>query len=146
MDGQEIYTFGLDDERLFGRTPGSVIVFADIPEDCKAGHIQIEMTSPYANYATYLTEITVAQRDVAILHFITQKAFDIVLSLMILVLAVVFLVLAIMQRMSQRKIGGAAYLGIYLLLMSLYYLIETKVPEVFYGNQTLYSNLILSSL
>lgn len=142
VDGQEIYTFGLDDERLFGRTPGSVIVFADIPEDCKAGHIQIEMTSPYANYATYLTEITVAQRDVAILHFITQKAFDIVLSLMILVLAVVFLVLAIMQRMSQRKIGGAAYLGIYLLLMSLYYLIETKVPEVFYGNQTLYSNLI----
>lgn len=142
VDGQEIYTFGLDDERLFGRTPGSVIVFADIPEDCKAGLIQIEMTSPYANYATYLTEITVAQRDVAILHFITQKAFDIVLSLMILVLAVVFLVLAIMQRMSQRKIGGAAYLGIYLLLMSLYYLIETKVPEVFYGNQTLYSNLI----
>ena len=26
--------------------------------------------------------------------------------------------------------------------MSFYYLIETKVPEVFYGNQTLYSNLI----
>ncbi|MGN0341489.1 MAG: ATP-binding protein [Roseburia sp.] len=142
VDGQEIYTFGLNDERLFGRTPGSVIVFADIPEQCEAGKIQIEMTSPYANYATYLTEITVGERDVAILHFITQRAFDIVLSLMILVVAVVFLVLATMQKMSLRKIGGASYLGIYLLLMSIYYLIETKVPEVFYGNQTLYSNLI----
>ena len=142
VDGEEIYTFGVNDERLFGRTPGSVIVFADLPEVCEAGEIQIEMYSPYANYATYLTEISVARRDVAILNFIKQKALGIVLSTLILVAAVVFLILAILQKMSVRKIGGVQYLGIYLLLMSIYYLIETKVPEVFYGNQTLYSNLI----
>ena len=50
--------------------------------------------------------------------------------------------LAIVQKMSFKKSGGVEYLGVYLLLMSIYYLIETKVPEVFYGNQTLYSNLI----
>ena len=142
VDGEEVYRFGLRDERLFGRTPGSVIVFADIPEDCEAGEIQIEMKSPYANYATYITEISVAERDVAILDFIKQKAVDIILSVMILIVAIVFLILAIMQKMSVKKIGGIEYLGIYLLLMSVYYLIETKVPEVFYGNQTLYSNLI----
>lgn len=142
VDGEEIYTFGLRDERLFGRTPGSVIVFADIPKDCEAGEIQIEMRSPYANYATYITEISVAKRDVAILDFIKQKAFDILLTMVTMIAAVVFLILAIMQKMSIKKIGGIEYLGIYLLLMSIYYLIETKVPEVFYGNQTLYSNLI----
>ena len=31
VDGQTIYTFGLNDERLFGNTSGSVMVFADIP-------------------------------------------------------------------------------------------------------------------
>lgn len=61
---------------------------------------------------------------------------------MILIVAVVLLSLAIIQKMSLKRIGGVQYLGIYLLLMSIYYLIETKVPEVFYGNQTLYSNLI----
>ncbi|MDD7177942.1 MAG: ATP-binding protein [Lachnospiraceae bacterium] len=142
VDGEEIYTFGVNDKRLFGRTPGSVIVFADIPEDCEAGEIQIEMCSPYADYATYLTEISVAARDVAILNFLKQKAWGIVLSMMILISAVMFLVLAVMQQISIRKIGGVQYLGIYLLLMSIYYVIETKVPEVFYGNQTLYSNLI----
>lgn len=142
VDGEEIYTFGLNDERLFGRTPGSVMVFADIPKDCEAGEIQIEMQSPYSNYATYITEISVAGRDVAILHFIKQKAFDIALTMIILIVAVVFLILAIIQKMSLKKIGGVGYLGVYLLLMSIYYLIETKVPEVFYGNQTLYSNLI----
>ena len=142
VDGEEIYTFGLNDERLFGRTPGSVMVFADIPKDCEVGEIQIEMSSPYSNYATYLTEISVAKRDVAILHFIKQKAFDIILTMIILIVAVAFLILAIMQKMSIKKIGGMEYLGIYLLLMSIYYFIETKLPEVLYGNQTLYSNLI----
>ncbi|MGN0132118.1 MAG: ATP-binding protein [Lachnospiraceae bacterium] len=142
VDGEEVYTFGLNDKRLFGHTPGSVIVFADIPQECAKGEIQIEMRSPYANYGTYITEISVAERDVAILHFIRQKAIDIILTMMIMIVAVVFLILAIVQKMSLKRVGGVEYLGIYLLLMSVYYLIETKVPEVFYGNQTLYSNLI----
>ena len=131
VDGEEIYTFGLNDERLFGCTPGSVIVFADIPKDCEIGEIQIEMCSPYANYATYFTEISVAARDVAILNFIKQKAFDIILTMGILIVAVIFLILAIIQKMSLKKIGGVQYLGIYMLLISIYYLIDTKVPEVF---------------
>ncbi len=142
VDGEKIYTFGLNDKKLFGRTPGSVMVFADIPNDCETGEIQIEMCSPYSNYAAYITEISVAKRDVAILNFIKQKAVDIILTMIIMIIAVVFIILAIVQRMSRKEIGGVDYLGIYLMLMSVYYLIETKVPEVFYGNQTLYSNLI----
>lgn len=49
------------------------------------------MSSPYANYATYITEISVAERDVAILHFIEQKALDIILSMIILMTAPLFL-------------------------------------------------------
>lgn len=142
VDGNEIYTFGLNDERLFGRTPGSVMVFADIPNNCKTGEIQIEMSSPYKDYATYITQMTLAKRDVAILDFIKQKAVDIILSILALIFAVIFVMLAIVQKTSLRKVGGIEYLSVYILLMSIYYLIETKVPEVFYGNQTLYSNLI----
>lgn len=142
VDGQTIYTFGLNDERLFGNTPGSVMVFADIPENCEAGVIQIEACSPYSNYATYITEISVAKRDVAILNFIKQKSPDVIITAVIFIVAIVFLMLAIIQKITLKEIGGVQYLGIYLLLMSIYYLIETKVAEVFYGNQVLYSNLI----
>ena len=142
VDGEEVYTFGLNDSRLFGRTPGSVMVFADIPRDCQRGEIEIEMQSPYSNYATYITEISIADRDVSILQYIKMKAFDIILSLGILLVAVVCLVLDLTQKMFRKNPGGVQYLGIYLMLMSIYYLIETKLPMVFYGNQTLYSNLI----
>ena len=142
VDGEEIYSFGLNDKRLFGNTPGSVFVFADIPGECQVGEIQIEMCSPYADYATYITDISVARRDVSILNFIKERALDIILSVIILIAAVIFIILAIIQKMSNKNIGGVQYLGIYLLLMSVYHMIETKIPEVFYGNQTLYSNLI----
>lgn len=146
VDGEVIYSFGLNDKRLFGRTPGSVVVFADIPKDCKEGEIQFEMISPYSDYATYFAEISVSERDVAILQFIKQKSIDIILSVIILVVAVILLILAIVQKMTQKKIGGVEYLGVYLLIMSIYYLIETKVLEVFYGNQTVYSNIIFLAL
>lgn len=142
VDGQEIYSFGLNDKRLFGHTPGSVMVFADIPEHCQKGEIQIEMCSPYDNYATYITEISVGKRDVAILDFLKQKSFDLGCAMLILIVAIVLLMLAVVQVMTHKKTGGIEYLGVYLLLLSIYHLIETKVPGLFYGNQTLYSNLI----
>lgn len=142
VDGQEIYTFGLQDQRLFGQTPGSVMVFADIPEDCPNGEIQIEMTSPYENYATYLTRISIGKRDVAILTFFKANAFDLACIIIILIVTMVLLFMAVMQKGTHKKTGGIEYLGVYLLLMSIYHIIETKIPGIFYGNQTLYSNLI----
>lgn len=142
VGGEEIYSFGLRDVRLFGHTPGSVMVFADIPQDCVNGKIQIEMCSPYKNFATYITEISVAKRDVAILHLLKQKLFAIGCTMLIFVIAVVMLILASVQKMTHKQTGGVEYLGVYLLLSSIYHLIETKVPGVFYGNQTLYSNLV----
>ena len=49
-------SFGLNDERLFGGTQGSVIVFADIPENCEEGEIEIETKVPevfYGNQTLY---------------------------------------------------------------------------------------------
>lgn len=142
VDGEEIYTFGLNDQRLFGNTPGSVMVFADIPQECKNGEIRIEMCSPYANYASYITEISIAKRDVAILNFLKQRVLSIVCTMIIFIAAIIMLILAIVQKSTHRKTCGIEYLCVYLLLFSIYHFIETKIPGVFYGNQTLYSNLI----
>lgn len=79
-------------------------------------------------YSKYIWAIFFVQMFVIMLVIMTAKVDD--------------MTLAIIQKMSRKRIGGVEYLAIYLLLMSIYYLIETKVPEVFFGNQTLYSNLI----
>ena len=59
----------MDDKRVIGSPPGSVMVFADIPQDSEGKMLQIKMQSTYEDYATYMTKMVVGDRDVAILYF-----------------------------------------------------------------------------
>lgn len=53
-------------KRAIGSTPGSVMVFADIPQDSEGKILKIKMQSPYEDYATYMTQMVVGDRDVVI--------------------------------------------------------------------------------
>lgn len=139
---QEIYSFGVNDRRLFGHTSGSVMVFADIPLDSAGKTIRMEMQSPYKNFAAYMTEMTVADRDISILHFLKNKSFDLMCCVVIFLSGIVILILASFRKISADYMGGLYSISIYLILLSVYHLIETKILTVFYGNQFLYSNLI----
>ncbi len=146
MDGEEIYSFGKNDKRLFGHTPGSVFNFIDIPEDCEEGILQIEMVSAYDNYAAYLSNVRIAERDVAILQVFKENFFNIICSIILAFAGMLLLILALLQRLSQKGGQGMMYLGALLTWAALYYAIETKILHILYGNQTLYSVMIFSFL
>lgn len=139
IDGEEIYSFGKNNKRLFGHTPGSVYNFVDIPEDCEEGILQMEMVSSYDNYATYLSSVRIADRDVAILRVLKENMFNIVCCLILAFSGILLLVLSLLQRMSRKNEQGMLYLGIVLIWASFYYAIETKFLHIFSGNQTVYS-------
>lgn len=116
IDGEEIYSFGKNNKRLFGHTPGSVYNFVDIPEDCEEGILQMEMVSSYDNYATYLSSVRIADRDVAILRVLKENMFNIVCCLILAFSGILLLVLSLLQRMSRKNEQGMLYLGIVLVL------------------------------
>lgn len=142
VDGEEVYSFGTDDKKAFGRTPGSVMAFIDIPSDLKEGHIRMEMVSPYDNFAANLCEMTFAKRDISILNLLKNNLFNIFCTVIILFSGIVFLVLALVQKWMGEGTDGMEYLGVYCLLCFCYHAIETKALTVFYGNQTVYSMLV----
>ena len=51
------------DKRVIGSNPGSVMVFADILQDSEGKNIKLIMQSPYEDYATYMTQMVVGDRD-----------------------------------------------------------------------------------
>ncbi len=142
VDGIEIYSFGTNDERHIGNTPGSIMVFADIPKDAQGKVIRMEMVSPYNRYASYITEIKVGNRDVAILQFVKSKSIDILCTVLIIISGIILLILALFQWMTTHEARGISNIGFYLLLFGMYHMVETKLMTVIYGNQFLYSNLI----
>lgn len=145
MDGEEIYSFGRDNEYLFGRTPGSIVNFVDIPL-MGDGDIEIEMVSPYPNYATYLAPIRVANRDVAILQVLKENMFNLFCSVIMLFCGILLLALGILQKKFRNSSGGATIMGALMIGASFYYAIETKILHIWYGNQNVYSFFVFAFL
>ena len=146
IDNEEIYSFGLSDKYLIGHTPGSVMVFADIPENALGKEIKIVCKSPYKDYAAYFTKIVAGERDVTILYFIKQNLFSFIISISILFVGVLILLFAFIQHFMGEKSLHLFGIAIYLFILVSYHNIETKIPMVFYGNQYLYSNLVFLCL
>lgn len=146
VDDKLIYSFGMDDKRIIGSTPGSVMVFADIPQDSKGKTLKIKMQSPYKDYASYMKEMLIGDRDVVILYFLKNEIFALVCCLGILTCGIILLIFATVQRKSKQGSTKLFSIGMYFIVLFVYHLIETKVPMIFYGNQVLYSNLIFLSL
>lgn len=146
IDGEIVYEFGTHDLRSFGHTPGSVVNYVDIPVSLTEGLIEIEMQSSYADYAAKIGKISVGRRDVLILKMFKNNLVKILCSLLILICSLDFALLFVFQKVSKQNDGGMQYISGYCIVTSIYYLIETKVLNIFYGNQTMYSVLIFLSL
>lgn len=145
MDGEDIYSFGKNNVRLFGHTPGSVTNFVDIPMNCD-GYLEIEMVSPYDNYASSIGKIRIADRDVAILKVLKENTGNLLCSFVMLFCGLILILLPIVQPTAGKERGGMFSLGGLLIWGATYYAIETKILSIWYGNQTLYSFMIFSFL
>lgn len=139
LDGETIYTFGKDNKRLFGHTPGSVTNFVEIPDDFNEGHIRIEMVSPYANYASNICQITVGRKNILVLKLLKDNLINYGITAIIFLAGIILLVLQMIEVFSHQGNTGVGYLGFMCMLGSIYHAIETKSLSVFWGNQTIYS-------
>lgn len=142
IDGKPVYEFGMNDSRPFVKTPGSVTNFIDIPEHLSKGKIEIEMVSPYDNYASNITGITISKRDTSILNLLKSNLGNFAMCIIILACGITLFMLAFIQAFSRQTKDGISYLGFMCIFGTIYFSIETKSLSVFYGNQTLYSNLV----
>lgn len=142
IDGKPVYEFGMNDSRPFVKTPGSVTNFIDIPEHLSEGKIEIEMVSPYDNYASNITGITISKRDTSILNLLKSNLGNFAMCIIILACGITLFMLAFIQAFSRQTKDGISYLGFMCIFGTIYFSIETKSLSVFYGNQTLYSNLV----
>lgn len=142
LNDVEIYAFGAWDIRLFGHTPGSITNFVNLPENLGEQELVIEMKSHYPNYATYVSNIRVADRDIAILQVLKENMGNIICSIAMIFLSLFLIVLSVMQILSKKSPNGMGYLAALLMWAAIYYAIETKILHIFFGNQTFYSMTI----
>ncbi|MCI5500688.1 MAG: ATP-binding protein [Lachnospiraceae bacterium] len=141
-DEMLIYSFGYGDKRWFGKTPGSIINFVDIPQNIRSGYITIVMESPYNGYAGDIKSISIARRDVCILNYLKKNFFRLIECIFIILASIVLFLIYVIQKVSNQDTKSVQYISLLIMASGIYCLIETKVLGIFYGNQTLYSILV----
>ena len=142
LDGTVIYEFGVSDKRSFGKTPGSITNFVEIPHDFDKGELSMMMVSPYDNYATNICAMVIGETNVVELDLVKQNLFNYFILVIIFFSALMLIVMEIIDLISKQKFSGKLYLGGICFLGAIYHAIETKSLSLFYGNQTLYSIMV----
>ena len=142
LDGKVIYEFGVSDKRSFGKTPGSITNFVEIPHDSDKGELSMMMVSPYDNYATNICEMVIGEANIVELELIKQNLFNYFILVIIFFSSLMLIIMEIIELISKQKFSGKLYLGGICFLGGVYHAIETKTLNIFYGNQTLYSIIV----
>ncbi|MCM1038343.1 MAG: response regulator [Ruminococcus sp.] len=139
LNNEVIYQYGVENQRMFGKSPGSRLNFVDLPEHIGDGTLRIELTSSYANAAATLGRVSVSQRDIAILQLIESNLVNLFCCIIILISAVVFLILGIVCIFTNQKKSGVFWLAALGIDVGLYYLVKTELLSVIYGTMAIYS-------
>lgn len=134
MDGTEIYSFGRGDISFLLHSPGSAIHFVELPEEGD-GYLEIEIKSPYADAASCVERMRIADHDTAILQVIGERLPVLICSLLLLIEGIVILLLARMQKLSKRPADGMTFLGFLLVWAALAYAVETGLLSLWWAGR-----------
>ncbi|MCM1190799.1 MAG: response regulator [Butyrivibrio sp.] len=139
LDNKVIYQYGVENRRMFGKSPGNRINFVDLPERIEEGRLRIELTSPYEDASASLGRVTVSQKDTVILQLIEDNLVNLSCCIIILICTVVFLILQFVCMRTGRNTYGILWLAALGIDTGLYYLVRTEILSVLYGAKAIFS-------
>lgn len=139
LNGDVIYQYGVESQRMFGKSPGNRINLVDLPDQIGDGLLTIELISSHENAASMLGKVTVASRDIVILQLIESNLVNLLSCITMLISAVVFLLLGIVCVRTGQKTYGVFWLAALGIDAGLFYLIKTETLSIFYGARAIYS-------
>jgi len=139
FEGVEAYTFGYHDVRAFGKTPGSAWHFIDIPYDLNDGEIKIELSSPYKNYGGVLPTIYVGVKSACVFQLFKSNLIGFIISLITLLFGILLIIFYLLVKKLKTTTKSLLYLGEFSIIMSLACMIETRLLQLFFGNQSVLS-------
>jgi diguanylate cyclase len=138
-NGVEAYSFGYNNERAFGKTPGSSWHIIRIPTDLTNGEIKIELSSPYKNHAGNLPNIYIGTKSACVFHLFKSKIIGFAISIFILMYGIFLTIFYFFTKKHENGSKSLLYLGEFSILISMACIIETRLLQLFLGNQSVFS-------
>ncbi|MCR4842265.1 MAG: response regulator [Eubacterium sp.] len=139
VDGRTVYTFGMSDDLLFGKSPGSMINFVDLPIVMNDPTVRITFKSSYADYASYISTFVLGRKGDVVNSIFVNQLPSLIMFVIVIGIGILMLVLAAMRAVGRNYTYGVEFLGMFFFSFSFVMLIETKVLPIFLGQPVLFS-------
>ena len=142
IDETEVYSYGYENERAFGHTPGSAWHFVTIPHELEKANVRIEITAAYQQNHINLPSFLVGTKNACVFTLFKSNIIEFVISVFVLLIGVFLIVVYFIVKKVMVKRVNFIYLGLFTIIMSLSSMIETRLLQIVVGNQDFFSNSI----
>lgn len=146
VDGKSLYEFGTDPRSHIGKTPGSCWNLVRIPDEYAGKQIRLVFNSAYPFYSGLLNNIYYGSKSALLFRIIGENGFGFVVSVAVCLIGIIMLILYFAEYGSILRNNDILYLSLFSILISLWFLGESKMLQFFTGNQFLVANLSFFSL
>lgn len=138
LDGKELYEFGLNNQQAFGKSPGSLWHYVQLPAQIEKGRLEIVLVSPFRNLGGSVGEILCGAKSSCILRFMQEEWFGLLCGVALLLFGLLFMLYHFAMGHLKLKNTGMFHLGVACVLLAGNLIISTEMVQVFYGNSSVY--------
>lgn len=152
IDDKLIYSYGLDESRkILGESKGNVWNIMRIPSDAKGKNLKVEVESPYREKHEMIYEVYGGTKASILFHLVKEHGGGLLISGLILILGICLLIIYAIFKGYLQDNKSIKYLGWFAVLISIWFIGESKLTQFFIGNPNVivyinYISLILFSI
>lgn len=146
VDGKALYELGTDPRSHIGKTPGCCWNLVRLPDECAGKQIRLIFNSAYPSYSGLLNGISYGSKSGILFQIINEHGLGFFVSVAICLIGLTMLILYFAEHGSLLRNNDVLYLSLFSILISLWFLGESKMLQFFTGNQFLIANLSFFSL
>jgi len=140
INGHVVYSFGWDEKRLFGKSPGCTWVVIPISKDQAGDLLQIKLIGAYESYAGRINEFYMGDKSAVLYDIVSKRLGSIMLCFILVILGTGMTVFALVVK-YRKATQSLLRLGLLSALIGVWSACTTNILQVVFSNVFFLLNL-----
>lgn len=133
IDGEEVYTFGWNENRIFGKTPACAWILVPLSREDQGATIQVEITGIYQRYTNMVNTMAIGDKQAVIYQILMKRLGSVFLCLCLFIIGTGMVIVSV--ALGDRKTTiSLKRLGVFSIVVGCWSVCITNIVQIFYPN------------
>lgn len=144
INGDIVYSYGVDEKKPFGKSPVSVYNMVSIDKGYEGGNIEVSFMSGYKSYSGNIDSMYFGNRGDVLFDFVKKNAATFMAAVALVFMNIILVVVILVMGKYTKENMSMVYLLIFSLLSTAFCLCDNQLIQLFFSN--MYFMSILSAM